>query len=210
MKKLALFSIGFLIFYSGFSQIISEIDQFSPFHEELAAIRKGNSWAFIDQEGTIVIDYREDLVRSNPKNKEPDFKNAIPENYPFFTNDRCLVKKNVEGIDYYGYIDKEGNIIVDPEYVNATNFEEGYALVIKFSKRIIGKNNLLGKDVVSHQIEDYVINRKGEIVLSLMNPKNYVVNTDKAKVPPSFRSKFISPHLVACKNENQDWLIYKF
>ena len=150
------------------------------------------------------------MICTNPKKQQPDFKNSEPDNYPFFINDRCLVKKKIDGIDHYGYIDKKGNIIVAPEYINAINFDEGYAIVIKLTKKIIGKNNLLGKDVVSYQIEDYVINKNGEVVLSLMNPKNYVVNTDKSKVPPAFRSKFISSHLVASITENKDWLIYKF
>ena len=45
----------------------------------------------------------------------------------------------------YGYIDKTGTIVIAPQFLNATNFENGHALIIAPSKEVIGFNKLFFK-----------------------------------------------------------------
>ncbi len=50
--------------------IIEELDEVSPFHEGLAAIRRDTKWGFIDTEGNLVIEFRDDLVWSEKGDPE--------------------------------------------------------------------------------------------------------------------------------------------
>ena len=53
MKKIVITLL--LLPLLGFAQTIENIDYISPFHEGLAAIKKGEKWAFINQEAKIVV-----------------------------------------------------------------------------------------------------------------------------------------------------------
>lgn len=205
MKNLVIIILCFIVHSFGYTQIIINAEEISPFYEELSAIKKGDQWAFINREGVKVIDYRGDLVYS--KNKT----GIISDTYPIFNEGKCLIKKLIDGIYYYGYIDKNGIEIITPQYLNATNFKDGYAIVMDVEKEVIGFNATLGKNVVSSTLKEYVINASGEVVLSLDNARNYVKSKDKTKNPPAFYSKFIAPHLVAVKTTDKPiYNIYKF
>ena len=110
--------------YSISSQNIDNINVIAPFSEGLAAIQKGNEWAFVDVSGNIIIDFRDDIVSSSN------------EEYPLFMNNRCLIKKIKNGICYFGYIDKTGKTVIDPMYLNASNFINSKAIVLKLIKSI--------------------------------------------------------------------------
>ena len=85
----------------GMSQIIENIDYISPYQEGVAAIKKGDQWAFINQEGKILVDFRNDLVPTKTDNAS----------YPIFSNDKCLIVEVKDGVNYYGYIDKSGTLV---------------------------------------------------------------------------------------------------
>ena len=67
MKKLPLLLLGFMICIPASSQLMKGLDQVSSFNEGLVAIKKGDQWAFMDKQGTIVIDFRDDLVATSQK-----------------------------------------------------------------------------------------------------------------------------------------------
>lgn len=201
MKNLIIIFICFQLHFVSFAQIFNNVDEVTPFQEDLTAVKKGNEWGFIDKKGTLVIDFRSDLVltNSNP-NKE------ITSSYPVFKNGRCLIKKLIDNTYFFGFIDKKGNEIIEPIYLNATNFKNGYAIVILPSKDVIGYNEVLKKDIVSSKIEEFIINPSGEVVKYLENPRKNITS----KTPPVFYSKFIAPNLIAVKKKDQKWDIYKF
>lgn len=64
----------------GIGQTIENIDFVSPFHDGLSAV-KGNNWAFIDQNGSIIIDFRQDLVKTKTDKGY----------YPLFSNGKCII-----------------------------------------------------------------------------------------------------------------------
>jgi len=207
MKNLLILIICLNIHLEGFSQIIKDIDEVSPFHGDLAAIRKGNQWAFINKEGVKVIDFRDDLVLSNKENAVSQIKVS---SYPIFKNGRCLIKKLIDGKYYYGFIDEKGKEIIPPQYLNASNFSNGFAIIVMFLKDTIGFNQIFKKHVVSHKLEEYVIDTSGDLVKYLYNARTYFVSKFKNRNLLEIQSKFVAPHLIAVKNKNNKWNIYNF
>lgn len=205
MKNLIIIIICLQFHLASFAQIFSDIDEATPFQGEIAAVKKGNQWGFINNKGTLVIDFRSDLVLTSHIDKM-----GHETYYPVFNNERCLIKKLIKDTYFFGYIDKTGTTIIKPIYLNASNFDTGYAIVIITSKDVIGYNEVLKKDIVSTKIEDYIINASGEKEKYLENPRNNNTPKTNPKTPPTFYSKFIAPNLIAVKKKDQKWDIYKF
>ena len=61
MKKIVVFIICLSFGFIGFSQISRENDIVTPYQGELAAVKNGDLWGFIDKNGLLVIDYRNNL-----------------------------------------------------------------------------------------------------------------------------------------------------
>ncbi|MEW7289968.1 WG repeat-containing protein [Aquimarina sp. 2304DJ70-9] len=185
--------------FMGSSQSIEDIDEVTSFHEELAAIRKAEKWAFINTKGDIVIDYREDLVK-------PKTDASIP--YPYFSDGRCLIKKMKDGILYYGYMDTTGKTVIEPQYLSAIPFHKGHAIVLKIVKEELGKNDLLDKNVVSYSYDEVVIDPKGAIKAHLAGPEHLIFTKEKLKKRPTIQSYFLSPNLIVAKTKSKHWKIY--
>lgn len=197
MKKLCIVLLLFPLW--GMTQTIENIDYISPFHDGVAAIKKGDNWGFMDKEGTLVINYRDDLVSTK-------MDNAI---YPVFSNESCLISLKKDGIPYYGYIDKSGKIIIEPQFLNATNFKDDTAIVLKLVKEQLGSNELM-KNVVSYHYFEVVIDKDGEINQYLSeDPIHITLTKEKMKNKPVITSKFISDNLIAIRNDKNNWTIKK-
>lgn len=205
MKNFIIIVICLHLHFISFAQIFNDIDEVRQFQDDIAAVKKGNQWGFIDHKGTLVINYRNDLVLTTIHEDK-----GITASYPVFKSERCLIKKLIDNTYFFGYIDKKGNEVIKPTYLNATNFENGYAIVILNSKDIIGYNEVLKKDIVSSKIEEFIIDTSGEIVKYLENPRNNNAPKSKLKTPPIFYSKFIAPNIIAVKKKDQKWDIYEF
>lgn len=205
MKNLVILLICFQFHFASFAQIYNDIDEVTPFQGEIAAVKKGNQWGFINKKGTLVIDYRSDLILSENIDK---MGNTLL--YPTFKDNRCLIKKLTNDTYLFGYIDENGKTIIEPNYLNATNFKDGYAIVVLTSKDIIGYNEILKKNIISTNIEEFVIDPSGELVKYLENPRNNDTRKTKPKTPPEIYSKFIAPHIIAVKKKDQQWDIYEF
>ena len=201
MKKLViLLVVLFLIPVFLGAQTIENLDFISPFNDGLSAIKKDNQWAFINQEGSIVLNFRNDLVTSK-------FNDG---NYPIFINNRCLISKEIDGISYFGYIDTSGKTIIDPVFLNAQNFENNEAIVLKLTQEIIGKNDVLGKNIVQYKYYEVIIDTDGNIN-QYLTPKGFNLILDKKylKIPPEITSRRISDNLYAIYGENKNWTIIK-
>ena len=190
------------------AQEIKDIDYVAPFHEGLAAVNKGEQWAFINLKGEIVIDYRDDILIPSQWQMPIDSKDEANK-YPFFNNGRCLIQKIKDGIVHFGYIDSEGVMVIEPVFVNATYFNEGRAIVLKVSKQLLGKNELLDKDVVSYSYNEVIIDNMGKFKTFLRGPVNLLYDKEYLKSPPKIQSRFISSNLIAVKTKNNTWQIKK-
>ena len=198
MKKMLI--ILWIIPVIALAQTKEELDFIAPMHEGVAAIKKGNTWGFVDAQGHIIIDFRNDLVLS-----KTDYGN-----YPVFKDNRCLISVKKEGISYFGYIDKTGKTVIEPEFLNAQNFSNNQALVLSVIKEVLGRNEILGKNVFAHRYFEVIIDENGDIK-SYLNPKgvNVVLDKKSLKKPPKIISKKISKNLYAVLNENKKWIIIK-
>ena len=198
MKKFVIALL--LIPYLGIAQTLENLDYISPFNDGVAAIKKENEWGFIDQEGKLIVDFRNDLVVNKTDNA----------NYPIFEDDRCLIAHHKDGVLYYGYINKEGKTVIAPQFLNATNFNNKKAIALKVHKETIGYNDIFKKDVVSYHYFEVVIDKTGTTMDHLtqlalhVSPQNI-----KNSGAPTITSKFISANLVAVKGNNSKWQIRK-
>ena len=192
MKKLLITLV--LIPFIGIAQTFENLDYISPFSNGVAAIKKGNEWGFIDQDGKIIIDYRNDLILSKTDN----------ETYPIFNNERCLIAHWKEEILYYGYIDKTGKTVITPQFLNATNFEYDKTLVLKVEKETIGYNDIFNKSVVSYHYFEVVIDKQGKTIEYLTQLAIHVAPKDKNdKNPPVITSNFVSDDLVLIQAKHE-------
>ena len=206
MKKFIIIIICLHLNLIGFAQLLNDIDEISQFSEGLSAVKKENQWCFINENGETIIPYIQDLVLTKVLDKDYN----VTGYYPVFKEGRCLIKKVINDIYYYGYIDAKGNEIIDPQYLNATNFKNGYAIVIVPSKDVIGYNEVLKKEIISSNIEEFVIDKTGKKIRYLENPIDYHVSKRKSKNPPVFRSKFVASHRVAVQKKDKKWDLYEF
>lgn len=196
--RILFLSLVFLIPLTSFSQSIDELDFVSPFHDDMAAVKKDNQWAFINTKGDIVINFRTDIAISDHSNIA----------YPIFVDDRCLIVEKNNGISYFGFIDKTGKTVIEPKYLNATNFSQGRAIALELLKEVVGENKALNKTVAYDKYLEAVIDTNGN-VLGYLSPKRTNVILDKKflRCPPKITAKHISDDLFALLNENNTWSI---
>ena len=201
MKKAIILIIAMLLIpVLSFAQILENLDYISSFNDEVAAIKKDGQWAFINKEGNIVVNFRTDLIAS--KNDDG--------NYPIFNNDRCIIVIEKNGISYFGYIDKTGTVVIEPKFLNATNFIDNKAIVLELAKQVAGKNEIFNKNIVYYKSFEVVIDTNGNIK-DYLNPKGTNVALDKKFLsnPPVINSKFISKNLVTIKTINKKFDLIK-
>ena len=201
MKKTIIILIAVvLIPFFGVTQTIENLDYISSFNDGVAAIKKDNQWGFINKDGDIVVNFRKDLVTTKSKDG----------NYPIFKDGRCLIVNKKNGISYFGYINTSGKTVIEPRFLNATNFDNNIATVLELTKEETGKNPALGKNVVFYKYFEVTIDTSGSIKNYLtVKGVNVVLDKDFLRQPPKFTSKQISDNLIAIKNEKGKWTIKK-
>ena len=200
MKKIITFTLLVLISVSSFTQTLENLDYISSFNDDVAAIKKDGQWAFINKEGDIVVSYRNDLVTTK----------SFDGDYPIFKNGRCLIINEEEGISYFGYINTYGKTVIEPQFLNALNFDNNLAMVLKLKKDIVGRNIALDKNVVYYKYFEVTIDTNGNVKNYLTQKGvNIVLDKDFLREPPKFTSKQISDNLVAIKNEKGKLTIKK-
>ena len=180
------------------AQNIVDADFISHMHNDMAAVKKGSEWGFIDAKGKLVIDFRNDLVVTSNQNGD----------YPIFENDRALISQSKDGINYYGYIDTKGKTVVEPQYLNATNFEKNRAIVLLLKRTELSKNPALDKPVVSYDYHEVVIDHNGKVLTYLhTDPTHVPLSASTVRKPPVIHSKLISETLVAVRDSNKKWSV---
>ena len=201
MKKSVILVLAlFFLPLFGFAQTIENVEFISPFHDEVAAIKKDGKWAFIDMIGQIVIEYRTDLVLTKIDKWE----------YPIFTDGRCQIVEEKEGISYYGFIDKSGKVIIEPQFLNTTNFINGVAIALKLDRQVIGKNTALDKELVNYRYFEVLINTDGEVTYYLtQDGVNIVLDKDYYESTPEITSKHLADNLYAVPSKNKKISIIK-
>ena len=199
-RLFALCLILLVVLQNSFSQGLQDLDYVAPFHEGMAAVKRGSSWGFIDENGRLAIDFRKDLV----------LKTTDGEAYPVFSSGRCLIVTKKDGISYFGFIDMQGRTIIDPEYLNATHFVHGRAVALKLYKNIIGRNDVLDKGMIDYSYNEVVIDAEGTILHYVFEePTHITLSKDFIDEPPVIRSTFLTASLLAIKNDDHKWSVHK-
>lgn len=182
-----------------YSQNIDNADFISPINEEMIAIKNGSQWGFANAEGIMVINFRDDLVLSS----------TADGNYPIFNSGRCLITKKKEGISYFGYIDTSGKTIIEPQFLNATDFKDNRAIALLLRKTELG-SNALSKKVVTYDYFEVVINLEGKVVGTLIEePITIGLTEANLRKPPVIHSKAISSNLFVVINTQKKWSLVK-
>ena len=207
MKKYIITSFIMLMLPNVFhSQTVKNIDEIAPFSEGLAAVRQGNQWGFIDEEGTMVIDFRSDIYWN--RDADTSKKDISGVQYPMFNEGRCLITKIVEdGVPVYGFIDTKGNVILEPQLLNVYPFKGGYTTAVLFEKSMKGKNEF-NLDIYEFKFHDVMLDTSGEIV-EFFNRRYNIQMTKKRYQMPSVGVKQLSDSLVAVYTEDQGWEVRK-
>ena len=214
MKHIINIALLLLIPLLGFAQSLEELnkplvgnlDEVAPFNEGLAAVKKGNQWGFINEEGKLVIAFRDDLVW----NKTPNTMNIGIEGigFPQFVNGLCSIKRmQDDGIARYGFIDKTGKVVVAAEFLNVSQFNNGYAVGIYESKSLRGKNSFQ-LNIYDYAFTEIVVNEKGELLWPIQERQN-IIMSKKLYELPELHAQMISSDLLKVKDECNKWKIVK-
>ena len=213
MKRLQLFAVLIALPFFGFSQtlddlnkpIIGNLDEVAPFSEGLAAVRKGDQWGFIDKEGGMVIDFRNDVVWNLQESNAGDVSGV---KYPQFKEGLCIISQLTdEGIPLYGFMNTKGETIIEPEFINITSFKNGYAVGIFGKKTFRGKNEFQLK-IYDYNFTEVVVNKKGEMIWPVQQRINIMMSKKRFKLPELY-AKMLSEDLLAIKGKDNQWKVVK-
>ncbi|MCX2720755.1 WG repeat-containing protein [Lentiprolixibacter aurantiacus] len=206
MRSMILFALLTFLSFSSFGQELKDIDEVAPFSDGLAAVRVGNQWGFINEEGELVIDFRDDLVWNKLADKERKGIEAI--RYPAFRDGLCMIREMLEEeeIYVYGFIDKTGTTRIKPEYLNVTEFDQGYAVGILMTKTFRGKNNFQ-LNIYDYKFSEVILDQKGDIMRLLAKRDNILMSKRRYELP-ELRAKLLSKNLAAVK-KGDNWELMK-
>jgi hypothetical protein len=186
------------------AQVLNNIDEIAPFSEGLAAVRKGSQWGFINEEGKLVIEFRDDIY-VNPKADETK-ADILGVKYPKFTEGLCLIKQTVEdGVPVYGFIDKTGTVVIKPQFLNIYPFKDGFTTAVLFDKTIKGENEFK-LQIFEYKFFDVRVSASGEIT-DYFDKRDHIQMTVSRYEIPEIGAKILNKNLVATHNANQSWTI---
>jgi|AntAceMinimDraft_11_1070367.scaffolds.fasta_scaffold07261_5 hypothetical protein len=188
------------------AQELKGIDEIAPFSEGLAAVRQGNEWGFINEEGTLVIDFRKDVYWN--KNLDTSKSDIFGVGYPMFNGGRCLITKEVEdGVPLYGFMDTKGSTVIEPQFLNVYPFKDGYTTGVLFDKTLKGENEFKLK-IYEFKFFDVLLDASGNIEEYFERRQN-IQMTKRRYQTPSIGAKRLADGLVAVHIKDKGWDIRK-
>lgn len=130
------------------NQKLGPFDKASVFCNGIAAVKSGEQWQVIDSSGKIIYDGAGDIVLDGMGRcaVQEVFFAAVDGSYALYSMDGIKIKNesyesvdafNADGIaavkkdGLWGYIDKEGNWVLEPQYEEAKSFSNGLAGISK-------------------------------------------------------------------------------
>lgn len=193
------------LFFSGISaQLPKNLDNVTPFHEGLAAIQKGNQWAFIDDLGNVIIDFRSDLYWN--ENAKASYGDVRSVHYPEFSDGRCIVQKMIDEIPVFGFIDTTGKLVIEHQFLNVRPFENGFTTGIIFEKILRGQNEFK-LDIYEYKFLEVLMDVNGNII-EFLNRRHNIQMTKRRYKMPAIQSKVLNDKLIAVKID-ENWQIKK-
>ncbi|MFT6795774.1 MAG: hypothetical protein ACJART_000912 [Maribacter sp.] len=188
------------------AQELKGIDEIAPFSEGLAAVRQGDQWGFINEEGALVIDFRRDVYWNN--NTDTSKSDISGVGYPMFNKGRCLITKEVEdGVPLYGFMDTKGSTVIEPQFLNVYPFKDGYTTGVLFDKTLKGENEFKLK-IYEFKFFDVLLDASGNIEEYFERRQNIEMTIRRYQMP-SIGAKWLANGLVAVHIEDKGWEVRK-
>lgn len=151
----------------------------SAFSEGMASIRTDEGVGFINTNGELVIPTVFEEVK-NPRtiNTWYMFKEGLS---AFVKDGKC------------GYMDKQGNTVISPEYDAASPFDQGIASVAKDGKW--GAIDKSGKTIIPMEYDFVQIPSEGVCGVGQKNRQGYIDQSGNTVIPLSDRYRIMGPFL---------------
>lgn len=208
MKSGFLVTVLFMIPLFTFSQIIQDLEFIGPENEGYIPVLKNNKWGFINSQGEVAVNFRSDLIHNEKTSSKTDV-GVASQQIPCMRDGRIIIKKVIDEIPYYGFIDSSGKTVIEPEFLNVSNFNNGHALALKIEEKFLGRNDLLDITIKSYNYDVVLIDREGEVKQYLAGPFPVGISREKLRVAPSIEARWVSEDLIAVKNPQKKWEIHK-
>ncbi|MDO6472549.1 WG repeat-containing protein [Maribacter sp. 1_MG-2023] len=203
-KTLILWVLALMVTIPASAQVLNNIDEIAPFSEGLAAVRKGKQWGFINEEGKMVIEYRDDIFASAKVDETKTDVSGVK--YPIFSEGLCIIKSTVEdGVPVFGFMDTSGKIVIEPQFLNVFPFKDGFTTAVLFDKSFKGENEFKLK-IFEYKFFDVRVSSTGEIT-DYFEKRDHVQMTVKRYQMPEIGAKIIHKNLVATHKAGQGWTI---
>lgn len=137
-------------------------DEVGEFREGRAAVCKDGKLGFVDETGSIVIPLTY-MYQSDGHWLASWYREVLP----FFSEGLAAVWNSDEHGDQYGYIDRDGNVVIPFEFSYAAPFSEGLAYVSKDGR-------ISYADMEDGEYGHFgYINKTGEVVVPLIYDCDY-------------------------------------
>lgn len=207
MKKLVLIFILWIIPASSFSQLIKGLELVGPVTEGYIPVMKDNLWGFINPQGELVIGFRDDLIYNEHPVKTSDVGvNSLK--FPVLLENRAIIQQVNSGISSYGFIDSTGMIIIEPQFLNVSNFHKGYALALQVEEKFLEENDILEVQF-QYNYNIVLIDINGEVVRCLSGPYLIQYPDEIKNGGPTIDVVWMEEvGLVAVKSPHDKWIIY--
>lgn len=111
------------------------------------------------------------------------------------------MKKEIEEIPVYGFIDTNGELVVPHKFLNVSPFNDGYTTGIIYEKVLQGRNEIK-MEVYKYKFHEVVMDTSGKIHEYLVKPENIQMRKSRYELP-WLRTKMLSKRLIAVRgNDN--------
>ncbi len=205
-KSILLWVITAMFVFPVSAQNLEHIDEIAPFSEGLAAVRKGNQWGFINEAGVLTIPFREDIYWN--ENADSSRTDVLSIHYPTFNEGLCVITKTVEdGVPVFGFMDKKGVIVIEPEFLNVYPFKDGATTAVLLDKTVKGENEFK-LEIYAYKFFDVLLKDSGEIT-DYFEKRDNILMTLKRYTTPIINAKILSNDLVSVYVPEKGWKIKK-
>ncbi|MDR9457436.1 MAG: WG repeat-containing protein [Salegentibacter sp.] len=206
MKPIRLFLILLVPFFME-AQELKDLSYVGSLHEGYAPVKKNNQWGFIDASGELVVDFRNDLIENEKVSTARDLGVAT-QKVPVMQENRAIIKKNIDGVNYYGFIDETGKVVIEPEFLNVSLFNDGKALALKLAEEELGKNPVLGKRMISYKYDVVFIDKDGEVLQYLSGPFPVSVSKRNLREAPPITARILTDNLISVRGPDKSWELF--
>lgn len=208
MKNFILIPVLLLFPLISAGQTIEDLEVIGPSNQGYIPVMKNNQWGIVNLKGEVVIDFRSDLIYNENPETRADLGVASMR-FPVLEDDRAIIKRIDNQIPYYGFIDSTGSVVIEPQFLNVSNFKNGHALALKIEERFLGRNDLLDKTMKSYRYDVVIIDTSGEVIKYLAGAFPVNIDRRKLRVAPLIEAKWLGENLVAVKTPEKKWNIQK-